>query len=272
MMALGIIGDGRVARSLSPRMHHAVLAKHGLDGFYARFAVEPEHMAPALAGLGALGLAGVNVTVPHKRAVLPFMSRLSEEAAALEAVNTIKVQDHLLLGYNTDLQGFANSLADEGFDAGGASALVLGAGGAARAVTLALVRGGARVTVAARRPEQAEALCSQLGGQGLSLARVAALWPLAQLLVNATSVSSPEESPGMLQWVQSLPRAESLELVVDINYGRRDNMWAGLAHLHGAGFADGLGMLAHQARLSFHIWTGLDAPVEDFKAALERAS
>lgn len=271
MILLGIIGDRRVVHSRSPRMHSAVMSRRGLDGAYVRFAVKPQDMATAIAGLKALGVTGVNVTVPHKRAVLPFLNSLSQEAAALGAVNTIGIGPEGLVGYNTDLDGFALALAESGFKPAGAKALVLGAGGAARAVVLALRRSGAEVLVAARKPAQSRALCNELGGEGINLEQAAQAIANVLLLVNATSVSSPEESPEMMAWLDTLCPAAQLALVMDINYGRRENIWQGLAQRNRAGFIDGLAMLAHQARLSFQIWTGIDAPVDEFKAALEMA-
>ncbi len=272
MIVLGIMGDARVAHSLSPRMHNALLAKHGLEGVYLPFAVEPAAVGQAVAGIKALGLAGVNVTVPHKQAVVPHLDRLSEDAAALGAVNTIKPEGGRLIGYNTDLEGFRRALAQAGAGPAGGRALVLGAGGAARAVVLALVRDGAQVMVAARRREQAAALCAELGGEGLSLDQAAKVFKGVDLVVNATSVSSPAESPDMRDWLGELPPAPNLSLVMDLNYGRQDNFWAGLAQRNGAAFGDGLAMLAHQACLSFNLWTGLEARVEDFLAALEARS
>lgn len=272
MIVLGIIGDQRVVHSLSPRMHNAVMAKLGVDGVYARFAVEPQNMAAAIAGIKALGLAGANVTVPHKRAVLPYLARLSDEAAALGAVNTIKPEADGIVGYNTDMGGFCQALAEANFQADGATALVLGAGGAARAVVLALVRSGAQVLVAARKLSQSVALCDELGGKGISLEQAAAVLPEVSLVVNATSVSAPDESPEMMAWVDAFPPSTKLALVMDINYGRQQNMWEQLARKNQAAFMDGLPMLAHQARLSFQLWTGIDTSVDDFKAALEKAS
>lgn len=272
MITLGIIGDQRVVHSLSPRMHSAVMAGLGMDGIYACFAVEKRNVAAAIAGIKALGLAGVNVTVPYKRAVVPYLSRLSDDAAALGAVNTIKCEPSGMVGHNTDMGGFRQALSETGFKADGAIALVLGAGGAARAVALALVRGGAEVLVAARKPAQSAALCDELGGKSIKLEQAVAVFPRANLLVNATSVSAPEESSEMLAWVQEAPVADKLALVMDINYGRLQNVWKELARKSGARFMDGLPMLAHQARLSFQIWTGIDTPVDGFKAALESAS
>ena len=269
MMLLGVMGDGRVMRSLSPRMHNAVLAQQGLAGFYAPLAVEPERVGEAVRGLAALGFIGANVTVPHKQAVIPCLDELDQEAAALGAVNTIVVEQGRLLGGNTDCQGFARALEATGYAASGRPALVVGAGGAARAVALALGRLGASpLWVAARRPEQARDLCAQVGGRPLDLEEASSAASEAALLVNTASVSTRQESPDMAAWAAGL-EAGRLRQVVDINYGRDESFWAALARNRGAGFCDGLGMLAHQAALSFARWTGRTVPAERFLAGLE---
>lgn len=273
MKVYGIIGDARVRRSLSPAMHNAVMAAHGLDACYVVFPVEPEAVGPAVAGLRALGVRGVNVTVPHKRAVVPHLDELCGAARELGAVNTIVRQDGRLIGHNTDVGGFAAALEGQGFDCAGASALVLGAGGAARAVVLALRRGGAaRVWVAGRSPARVQRLARELGAQAAGLDQAQDLAARAGLVVNATSVSSIGESAGMAELVAALPAGRGPRLVVDINYGRQDNFWQAWAAARGDSFMDGLAMLAHQARLSFGLWTGLQSPVDEFLRALGEAA
>lgn len=269
MKVYGVMGDGRVAKSLSPRMHNSVLRKLGLSGVYMAFAVAPDELEDVVSGFKSMGLGGVNVTVPHKQTVIPHLEGLSDEARALGAVNTLLPKDGGLLGHNTDVGGFARSLEDAGFDPMGKRALVFGAGGAARAVVLALQQGGAaEVRVAARRQEQARDLCGQLGGSPFGLEASRDLAEDAQLLVNATSVSSPVESSAMEALVQDLPAMPGLELVVDVNYGRTENFWANAAEVRRVPFRDGLGMLAHQARLSFSIWTGCQPEIGEFMGPL----
>ncbi|BEQ14266.1 shikimate dehydrogenase family protein [Desulfoferula mesophila] len=272
MIRLAVIGDQRVTHSLSPRMHNAVLRQEGLAGSYAAIPVETERLGAFLGSLAEEGYAGINVTVPYKRLVLPFLDHLDEEAAILGAVNTIVVKGKRLEGGNTDCPGFAQALIETGYAAAGQPALVMGAGGAARSVVLALARlGAAPLWVAARRPVQARALCAELGGEAIDLEQAARVAAQARLLVNAAAVSSPAESPKMAAWVRAL-QASRLEQVMDINYGRGENFWADLARAAGARFSDGLVMLAHQAALSFTRWTGRSVPGARFLAALEGAA
>ncbi|MCB2192229.1 MAG: shikimate dehydrogenase [Deltaproteobacteria bacterium] len=272
MIRLAVIGDQRVKHSLSPRMHNAVLRQEGLEGSYEAIPVEAGQLGEFLRGLAGRGFAGVNVTVPHKQAVLPFIDRLDEEAATLGAVNTVVVKGDHLEGGNTDCPGFAQALIETGYAAKGQPALVVGAGGAARSVVLALARLGASpLWVAARRPAQARELCAELGGEAIDMDQAAEAVPEAGLLVNAAAVSSPAESPDMAAWVKAL-KVPSLEQVMDINYGREQNFWADLARANGARFSDGLVMLAHQAALSFTRWTGRPVAGARFLAALEGAA
>lgn len=269
MIRLAVIGDQRVIHSLSPRMHNAALREEGLEGSYEAIPLEADELGGFLGSLAQRGLTGINVTVPHKQAVLPFLDRLDEEAATLGAVNTIVVKGERLEGGNTDCPGFAQALTETGYVAQGNSALVVGAGGAARSVVLALARlGAAPLWVAARRPAQAQALCVELGGEAISMDQAALAAGDARLLVNAAAASSPTESPELAAWAQSID-ASRLEQVMDINYGRSDNFWADLARGQGARFSDGLVMLAHQAALSFTRWTGRPVAGARFLAALE---
>lgn len=268
---LGIFGDQRVAHSLSPRMHGAVLARMGLAGAYLPFEVRPDQVGAAVAGVRALGFDGVNVTVPHKTAVMDHLDSLSETARAAGAVNTIVRRGQTLMGHNTDVPGFAAALADADYAPRDRAALVVGAGGAARAAVLALVRGGAAVQVCARDELAARRLAKSLGAGAAAWRELEAAAAEAALLVNATAVSTPAEGPELAARVGALSLAKA-ELVMDLNYGRDINFWRALAHVRGAAFADGLGMLAHQARQSFRLWTGVDAPVELFKEALEGRS
>ena len=153
----GLVG-WPVEHSVSPAMHNAAYAAVGLDWCYLPFPVPPERLAEAIARVRALGMAGVNVTVPHKQAVLSLMDELSPAAAAIGAVNTVIVADGRLVGHNTDAAGFLRALREAGCEPTGLPTLVLGAGGAARAVVYALLGVGADVTVLNRTPQRAEAL------------------------------------------------------------------------------------------------------------------
>lgn len=309
MKVFCIFSDERAFRSRSPGMHNRVLGLSRIDGVYVPFCVRPEGIGDAVRGFRALGIAGANVTVPYKEAVVPHLDVLENEAKALRAVNTIVRKGDRLEGHNTDVRGFLDALRGAGFDPDGRTALVFGTGGAARAVVYALHElGRARVVVIGRDLEKAVRLTNELGGEPMAredLVRVlscvgqaashrassAALpsplapggrgngegeWELpsplsANLVVNATSVSSPNEAPDMADLADRL-MIRGIELVVDINYGRSDNIWRSLANRHGARFVDGLPMLAYQARRSFELWTGVDVDPAEFLRALEEGT
>ena len=269
MIKLGIFGDQRVAHSLSPRMHGAVMRARGLEGVYLPFCLEASQLPAALAGIQALGFTGVNVTVPHKEAVAALLPTLSPIAALLGAVNTVLVGPQGMEGHNTDLEGFTVALERAGLGGATGPALVVGAGGAARAVVAGLKqRGHDPIWVAGRDPAKVKTLTDQVGGQPASLPEAPDLARQAQLLVNVSSVSSPAEGPALAALAQGL-RLPAGRLVVDINYGRQENFWARLASAQGLAFMDGLPMLVLQARASFALWTGLEPSAEEFFAALE---
>ncbi len=273
MRVFGLLGDKRVAKSLSPRMHNAVLARHGLDGVYVPIAVEPTRVEQAVASFKTLGLAGVNVTVPHKEAVAPLLDSLSAQARALGAVNTIVFRGVEMVGYNTDVEGFGEALAQAGFSPRGRRALVFGAGGAARAVVMSLRGlGAAEVTVVSRTLERTRRLALDLGARAEKLEQAPALSGAMDLVVNTTPVSSRAESPEMADLALGLKLGGGCRLLVDINYGRGRTFWEEAARGQGVPFMNGLAMLAHQARLSFKLWTGVDATAQEFVSALESVS
>ena len=273
MILLGVLSDQRAHRSKSPALHNRVLEQEGIAGVYLPLAVEPGRIGQALAGLAPLGFRGVNVTVPHKEAVLSHLDSLAPEAAKVQAVNTIVVEEGRLIGHNTDILGFASAL-QAAWKSGPleraplAQALVVGSGGAAKAVVQGLGSLGlTEIAVCSRtRPES---------GRFAGPVRWRPLETLGQgevetdLVVNTTPVSAPGEDPGLAGLV-GRTRLQGCGLVFDLNYGRDENIWQGLAERCGAGFQDGLTMLALQAAASFRLWTGIEAG-ERFLAALEQA-
>ena len=270
MKLYGVMGDKRVKNSLSPQMHNYVLKKNGLPGEYTFFALEAAEVGQAIHEFKAQGLAGVNVTVPHKQAVIPHLDAISPEAKALGAVNTIAPQKGGLMGHNTDVGGFADAVEQRpGVRLLGCRALVFGAGGAARAVVYALKdRGAKNIWVAGRDVQKASAMAEGLGADGVSLDAARELAQNAQLIVNTTSVSTPIESAPMAKLAAQLMPGPECSQIMDLNYGRDLNFWADLARRHGIPFQDGLYMLAAQARLSFKIWTGKSLPLEDYLEGL----
>jgi shikimate dehydrogenase len=261
---VGIIG-WPVAHSLSPQIHNAAFRALGLDWVYVPLPVEPSDLDRALPGLVALGFAGANVTMPHKTAAAERADTLSDDARRLRAVNTLVVEGSTVHGHNTDAPGFDRFLRhDAGFDPRGRSALIFGAGGAARACALALARGGvASLTVAARDPARAEPLEAAIDGFGVDVRTVAfheAGQVQADLIVNATPLGARDES---------LPTPPILEdaVVVDLLYHPVVTPLQTSARSAGAISFGGIGLLLHQAALSFELWTGRQPPLDVMSAA-----
>ena len=261
---VGIIG-WPVQDSLSPLIHNAAFAALGMDWAYVPLPVAPGDLEAALAGLPAMGFSGANVTMPHKTDVARLVRDLSEDAQLLRAVNTLVTGAAGLVGHNTDAPGFDRFVRrDAGFEPGGRSALIFGAGGAARACALALARGGlGALTVAVRDPTRAETLRAMLEGQ-LSAVRAVSFEEAGEvdsdLVVNATPLGAAGETlphpplrPGML--------------VVDLLYRPTLTPLQAAAKAAGASAFGGLGLLLHQAALSFELWTGLEPPLSVMSAA-----
>jgi len=264
---VGIIG-WPVSHSLSPAIHNAAFAAAGLDWIYVPLPVRPEWLRPALIGLVPLGLAGANVTMPHKTEAAELIQRCSEDATLLQAVNTIAVRGGELEGHNTDVAGFDRFLRrDAGFDPAGRSALVFGAGGAARACALALARAGlARLTVVAREEARAAPLVKMVEEFGIpvTLVRPGETGELgADLVINATPVGGSDAEPAL----PSVPRLGAEVLVIDLLYDPPSTDLQRRARAAGATAFGGLGHLLEQAALSFELWTGTPAPLEVMSAA-----
>ncbi len=270
---VGIIGDP-VTRSLSPEMHNAAFAALGLDFAYVPLPVPPDRVGEAVAGLRALGFRGANVTMPHKAAVVPFLDEVSGDARLIDAVNTIVVDEGHLAGYTTDGDGFSRALREvEPGGAGGWPVLLLGAGGAARAVALALARERVgSLTIADRTPAAAERLVERLHSHLHDVAlRVVPLAQLAAadvdsaaLIVNATPLDMAESLKLPSVVVDTLRRGH---VVFDLVYGKRPTNLLNEARVRGARTVDGLSMLVWQAAGSFELWTGRPAPLDVMRSA-----
>ena len=254
-----------VAHSLSPVIHNAAFAALEMDWTYVALPVEPGAVPVAVAGLQALGFAGANVTMPHKEAVAEQMDELTEDAARLRAVNTIEVAGGRLVGHNTDAPGFARFLEhDAGFDPAGKTAVLFGAGGAARACALAVARAGlTRIVVALREPARAAPLADALDGLETEVEAIAfddAADASADLVLNATPLGAHGED-------LPLPKLGADALFVDLLYRPATTPAQQAAKAAGAQAVGGLGLLLHQAALSFELWTGRPAPLEVMSAA-----
>ena len=252
----GVIG-WPVRHSRSPAIHNAAFAAVGLDWTFLAFPVPPGDAGRALAGMAALGIEGLSVTMPHKSAVAAAVDRLTDDAIALGAVNCVARDGHLLVGHNTDGGGLVDSLrVDEGIDPTGMRCVVVGAGGAARAVVRALARAGAaRVAVENRTPGRAESAALLAGSVGV----VAGPDDLASadLVLNATPVGMGDDEGLPFDPVAC---AESA-LVVDLVYHPEVTPLLAAAQSAGRRTIGGIGMLVHQAARAFELWTGHDAPL-----------
>lgn len=263
----GVIGDP-VRHSLSPVIFNAAFAVLHLDWVYVAFEV-PEGGAPdALAAMRSLDLAGLNVTMPHKTAVADACDDLTPDAAALRSVNTVvPMGADRLLGDSTDGEGFIRSLREAGHEPGGRRVLLLGAGGAARAVALALGREGSAVTVAARRSDAASAAAALApAGDVIEWDAIRLLAPDADLIVNATPLGMSGDALPL--GPEDLHRGQ---VVADLVYHPLDTPLLKAAREAGAEAVGGLGMLVHQAALALERWTGERAPVGVMRAAAEAA-
>ncbi len=263
-----ILSDERAYRSKSPGMFSTVMQRQGIRGMYVPFKVLPGDIGKALQSLRILNIAGANVTVPYKETVIPYLDILSEGANVIGAINTIVRNGDELKGYNTNAIGFMDALDNAGFNPEGKSALIFGTGGAARAVAFILnwLRTKA-IIVTGRSDEKVQQIVKRFGGEGASLDALGSGLDV-DIVINATSVSSPDESPEMAALVGALD-IKGCELVVDLNYNRPQNYWQDMALEKGIQFMDGLMPLAYQARRTFALWTGLQVQPEEFIEAVK---
>ena len=247
-----------VAHSLSPRLHGFWLDRYGIDGAYEPLAVPPEDFDDTIRNLANKGFRGVNLTIPHKEAGLKVCDEVDDLARRIGAVNTVVFENGRLVGSNTDAFGFIKNLRQgaPGWNPAAGSALVLGGGGAARAVAVALADAGApEVRVCNRTAARTEALAAALGAPGRAVPweeREAGLGGAA-LLVNATSLGMTGQ-PKLELDLHELPESA---LVTDIVYTPLETALIAHARARGNPAVDGLGMLLHQARPGFEAWFGV---------------
>ncbi|MDX6602367.1 MAG: shikimate dehydrogenase [Solirubrobacterales bacterium] len=260
MPRLAVLGYP-VGHSRSPAMHTAALAELGLgeEWSYEAIEVAPDAFEARVHAMPGEGFAGSNVTVPHKGAALSLADELSETAREIGAANTLVFADGEVRAENTDAEGFRRSLPGS---PAGKRALVLGAGGAARAVVWALLREGASVDVWNRTALRSQHLCEELGGESV----VAPDQGTYELLVNTTAVGLGGEDP-----FAELPLAagafESGQTVVDMVYGGEPTALLRAAEAAGATTVDGIEILVQQGALSLETWTGRPAPLDTMRAA-----
>lgn len=251
-----------LGHSLSPTFHNAAFRAAGIDATYRLADVLPENLAATIAALRATDMYGANVTVPYKQDVLPFLDALSDEAAALGAVNTIVNNEGKLVGLNTDVPGFAADIRARGIVVAGRPVILLGAGGAARAVIAALAgMAVGRLVIANRTTERASAIQRQYPAiataMGITYRDLSTTLPDTALLVNATSVGlHGDEIPIAAELLDLLPPTA---VVYDLIY--RPTALLRAAQQRNMHAIDGLGMLIHQGALAWEAWTGHTAPL-----------
>ena len=264
MPLTGVLG-WPVAHSRSPAMHEAAFAELGLaDWRYQRLPVPPELFAETTRALGAAGFAGANVTIPHKETALALADEAGEEAAAIGAANTLTFVEGRIRADNTDAPGI---LAAIGEPVESRTALVLGAGGSARAAVWALLHAGARdVMVWNRTPARAEALCADLGGRAVMEPEP------ADLLVNCTSVGLDASDETFKELPITADGLGNYCALVDLVYGESETTLTRAATQRGLKTVDGLEVLVRQGALSLERWTGRPAPIETMRRAARRSS
>ncbi len=273
---VGVIGDP-VEHSCSPPMHNAAFKELGMDYVYVPFHVKPEYLRSAIEGFKALNVAGINVTLPHKKAVLSLMDSVSKEAELIGAVNTLVFKEGMVEGHNTDARGFIASLRDCGIsDFRGKKAVVLGAGGGAQAVIVGLAMEGVdKIIIANRTKEKAIDLARSLSSktmvkmEGVSLSDNILRDYISEsdLLVSTITASMDTRIQLVVDpcWLHQ-------ELVVcDIVYIPPETNLLKAASERGLKTIGGMGMLVHQGAISFQLWTGVKPPIETMRKALINA-
>lgn len=273
---IGIIG-WPVSHSLSPVMHNAAFNHLGLDFCYVPFAIKAEHLHLAMEAVPALNIAGLNVTVPYKESVLKYVSELSEEAIMIGAVNTIKMENNRLTGYNTDGIGFTASLREAGNPVGENVLLILGSGGSAKAVAFQSAAEGAKeIIIANRTVNKAVALRNRIKEYfpltnitviGTGFNELKRVMDKVDTVVNTTSVGldGGDTSPVPMELLHN-----GL-FICDLIYNPAETTLLKYAKELGCRFINGLGMLVFQGAASFRIWTGVEPPVEVMRRAVEDA-
>ncbi len=274
----GIFGHP-VSHSLSPVMHNSAFNALGLDCVYVAFDILPEKIGEAAEALRIFGVKGINITIPHKQSIIPFLDEIAPDAKLTGAVNTVKNEDGRLSGFNTDVGGFLRAIEEDlGFKPGGSNVFLLGAGGAARAIMSAFCMNNARsIIIANRTYGKAEALGSEFAShfkeikiEPVSLEETDTIKTLLEetdIVVNSTSAGM--EGAGTLEL--PLKSLKKTAVVYDIVYKPAETPLVLEALKKGHRASGGLSMLLYQGAESFKIWTGMDAPVDVMKKAIEQS-
>jgi shikimate dehydrogenase len=261
MKIYGIFGDP-IEHSLSPAMQNAALKAMGIEACYHAFRVGEDKLKDALLGAQAMGFAGLNLTIPLKEKALELgILKPDPLARAIKAVNTISFSDRGIFGYNTDGWGASLALQESGILIKGKTILLIGAGGAARAIAYTLKQEGAEILIANRSARRAEELAAQIGARGYGISHLKSLAARSEIIINSTSVGMREGDPRLLE-PDSIHEGQA---VFDIIYNRETELLQD-ARRAGAAALDGVMMLVYQGARALEIWTGRKAPV----AAMEK--
>lgn len=256
-----------VEHSLSPVMHNAGYKAAGINAEYERLLIQPESLGQAVKELKSGGYSGWNVTFPFKEQIIPYLDKVTEQAQRIGAVNTVKVDAGSLIGYNTDGEGFVKSVENNGFNLRGKKVIILGAGGAAKAIAFSLISRKAEIVILNRTPSKAEKLAEILTSAG-GKASWGSFQPggwlsEAELLIQTTSIGlRDEEFPFSLRGIN--PAA----LVIDLIYNPPVTKFLREAKRYGCKVMNGLEMLLYQGVLAWEIWFDQEAPVAAMKNAL----
>ena len=262
----GVIGDP-VEHSMSPLMHNAAFRKLGLDYIYVPFRVKKEDLKETVESLRTLYVRGFNVTIPHKVAIIPFLDRLDSVAEKIGAVNTVVNDGGVLIGYNTDAAGFLKATKEKGVETKGKNIIVLGAGGAARAISFILAQEGANLIIINRTigkaREQAVKISQifqrEVGTLPLDRENLKKALEKANILINATSVGM---SPNANETLVDSELIKPSLVVFDIVYNPFKTRLLREAERAGAQTISGVEMLVWQGASAFEKWTGVEAPVK----------
>lgn len=260
MKIFGIFGDP-VAHSLSPAMQNAAFRVMGLDACYIPFRITKDLLGDAILGASAMGFGGLNLTIPLKEKALEVVLP-DDLAAAIGAVNTVSFGKEIV-GHNTDGLGAVTALETAGVKIKGSKVLLIGAGGAARAIAYTLAKEGSEISIANRNHERAKELARSIQAEGYGLEELERLVPEADVVINATSVGMKESDPRIFDG-NLLHKGQT---VFDIVYNRETEMLRDAAKA-GATAIDGVMMLVYQGAKAYEIWTGLKAPVDVMEKAV----
>lgn len=271
---IGIFGHP-IEHTMSPYMHNSAFEALGLHYCYIPFDIDPKDLEICVRSVIPLGIKGVNITIPFKTQVIPYLDEMNSDAKLIGAVNTIETREGRLIGHNTDGKGFINAFNEEiGIQISERRFVIIGAGGAARAVAFALAAEGAKTIIIVNRTllkgkRLAEDLLKnfpslKVPALGLDPNKISNLIIDGDIIINTTSVGMKRSDPSII-----LPDALRPSMVVcDLIYNPPETPLLRIAKNIGIRYMNGLGMLIHQGALSFEIWTGLPAPVDIMKEAL----